>query len=52
MFGVLSRSLSIDQKRDGHNLFYLVGKKASEKVRDEVVRLWNIAERGLVVKWK
>lgn len=29
-----------------------VGKKASEKVRDEVAKLWNIVERILVVKWK
>lgn len=42
----------IYQNADGQNTFYLVGRKASEKVRDEVVKLWNIVERMLVVKWK
>lgn len=34
------------------NTSYLVGKKASVKVRDEVVKLGNIVERLLGVKWK
>lgn len=46
------RSFSIYQNIDVQTTFDLVGKKASEKVRDEVVQLRGRVERMLIVKWK
>ena len=42
----------IYQKTDRQNTSYLVGMKASVKVRDEVVTLGNTVERLLGVRWK
>lgn len=45
-------SFSIYQDLDEQNSSYLVGKKASVKVRDEVEKPWNRVERMPGVKWK
>lgn len=45
-------SFSIYQDLDEQNSSYLVGKKASVKVRDEVEKQWNRVERMPGVKWK
>lgn len=44
------RSFLIYQKTDRQNTSYLVGMKASVKVRDEVVTLGNTVERLLGVR--
>ena len=51
-WGSFMGSFSIYQDLDEQNSSYLVGKKASVKVRDEVEKPWNRVERMPGVKWK